>query len=193
MPRLSSTSLDAKDRDARIDALVDAVVHIYAPLPKASLWYYVRCLRYAAPQWTGELANALLRARERLAHANIEGLDWFWGNNKGEKESHHVAPDTVRLLAPFDPVVHDRARFEILWGWSYRFEAYTPQAKRKLGYYALPLLWRERVIGWANLTVRNGQLDVGVGYAESPPWERAFKSELEAEIERMRTFLRLDT
>ena len=62
----------------------------------------------------------------------------------------------MRLLAPFDPVVWDRRRFEILWGWAYRFEAYTPAAKRTLGYYALPLLWRDRVIGWGNLAVREG-------------------------------------
>ena len=62
-----------------------------------------------------------------------------------------VVPEKVRLLAPFDPVVHDRTRFELLWRWVYRFEAYTPVAKRKLGYYALPLLWRDRVIGWGNV------------------------------------------
>ena len=53
----------------------------------------------------------------------------------------------VRLLAPFDPIVWDRRRFELLWSWPYRFEAYTPVAKRRWGYYALPLLWRESVIG----------------------------------------------
>jgi uncharacterized protein YcaQ len=37
-------------------------------------------------------------------------------------------------------LVHDRDRFELLWAWVYRFEAYTPAAKRKLGYYAMPLL-----------------------------------------------------
>ena len=60
----------------------------------------------------------------------------------------------MRLLAPFDPVVWDRRRFELFWGWAYRFEAYTPAPKRKLGYYALPLLWRDRVIGWGNLSLR---------------------------------------
>lgn len=53
----------------------------------------------------------------------------------------------VNFLAPFDPLVWDRRRFEHLWGWSYRFEAYTPPAKRVRGYYAMPLLWGERVIG----------------------------------------------
>ncbi|EWS60580.1 hypothetical protein Y695_04569 [Hydrogenophaga sp. T4] len=55
----------------------------------------------------------------------------------------------MRLLAPFDPVVWDRDRFERLWDWAYRFEAYTPPAKRVRGYYAMPLLWRDQVIGWA--------------------------------------------
>ena len=71
----------------------------------------------------------------------------------------------MRLLAPFDPVVWDRRRFELLWGWAYRFEAYTPAPKRKLGYYALPLLWRDRVIGWANLSVKDGELRI-----ESATW-----------------------
>jgi len=101
--------------------------------------------------------------------------------------------DVVRFLAPFDPVVHDRARFALLWNWQYRFEAYTPVAKRKLGYYAMPLLWRDRVIGWANLTVKNQALQCDIGYVGSPPRERAFQHELEAEIDRMNSFLGLKT
>ena len=96
------------------------------------------------------------------------------------------------MLAPFDPVVHDRTRFEILWGWTYRFEAYTPAAKRKLGYYALPLLWDDGVIGWGNVAMKNGKLTAGLGYvAGRPPRDRAFTRELEAELDRMRAFLGL--
>jgi hypothetical protein len=94
------------------------------------------------------------------------------------------------LLAPFDPVVWDRRRFELLWGWAYRFEAYTPVAKRKLAYYALPLLWRDRVVGWGNVSMQNGELEAVLGYVGSPPpRDRSFKRELEAEVERMRVFL----
>ena len=93
------------------------------------------------------------------------------------------------MLTPFDPVVWDRARFELLWGWAYRFEAYTPPSKRKLGYYALPLLWRDRVIGWGNISVTNGKLKSEFGYVRSPPRNRTFKHELEAELDRMRVFL----
>jgi hypothetical protein len=96
----------------------------------------------------------------------------------------------VRLLAPFDPVVHDRTRFELFWNWEYRFEAYTPAPKRKLGYYALPLLWRDRVIGWSNLAVKDGQLTSEIGYvAGQPPRDSNFERELEAELERMQLFL----
>jgi uncharacterized protein YcaQ len=180
--------LDEAARRARIDALVDVAVNIYAPLPAASLSYYVRRLRYAVPQWSGEITAALRRASERLAHARIEGVDWYWPNEENPRRA--LAPESVRLLAPFDPVVHDRARFELLWGWVYRFEAYTPAPKRKLGYYALPLLWRDRVIGWGNLAVKNGALTSELGYvAGQPPRDRAFKRELEAELDRMRVFL----
>ncbi len=70
----------------------------------------------------------------------------------------------MRLLAPFDPVVWDRRRFEIFWAWAYRFEAYTPVAKRVRGHYALPLLWRDQVIGWGTVAVRGDKLPVDLGY-----------------------------
>jgi uncharacterized protein len=85
--------------------------------------------------------------------------------------------------------VWDRARFELLWGWTYRFEAYTPVAKRKLGYYALPLLWRDQVIGWGNLAMRDGALDAELGFVESRPRDGAFTRELDAELQRLREFL----
>ena len=97
----------------------------------------------------------------------------------------------MRLLAPFDPIVWDRRRFEQLWGWAYRFEAYTPAAKRKLGYYALPLLWRDQVIGWGNLRVEEGRLVAELGYVTAAPRSRAFKAALEAELSRMSQFLGL--
>jgi len=103
-----------------------------------------------------------------------------------------MPPEVVRLLSPFDPVVWDRRRFELFWRWAYRFEAYTPAAKRKLGYYALPLLWRDRVIGWANLSVKQGRLQSEVGLNASRPRERAFARELETELQRVRLFLGLE-
>ena len=181
--------LSAAERRACVDALVDAVVRIYAPLPASSLIYYVRRLRYAAPQWAGDLATAIGRAKKRLRHVHAR-VDWYFPVEEDPGTS--ADQEVVRLLAPFDPVVHDRARFELLWNWEYRFEAYTPVVKRKLGYYAMPLLWRDRVLGWANVAVKNGALQCDIGYVGSKPNERAFRRELEEELDRFRRFLALE-
>jgi uncharacterized protein YcaQ len=181
---------DVATRAAHLDALVDVVVGNYAPLPATSLSTLVRRLRYAVPQWTHELGRTLERAKRRLAHSRVDGVDWYWPSS--EDPAVAIVDDQVRLLAPFDPVVWDRRRFEILWGWAYRFEAYTPVAKRKLGYYALPLLWRDRVIGWANVSVKDEKLRPQMGYVASrPPRDRAFRRALDDEIARLHTFLGL--
>ena len=126
-------------------------------------------------------AGARARRRRRLVLAV-----------RGNRQASERTGDAVRLLAPFDPVVWDRRRFELFWGWAYRFEAYTPVPKRTLGYYALPLLWRDRVIGWGNLSVKNGRLDTSLGYVSGrPPRERAFRQALEAELAGVREFLGL--
>jgi hypothetical protein len=178
---------DATERRAQVDALVDAAVQIYAPLPNRCLADLVRRLRFAVPQWRGDLRDAFQRAKQRLANARINGIDWYWPSQ--ENAARCTAPDTVRFLTPFDPVVWDRDRFEMFWGWQYRFEAYVPAAKRRLGYYALPLLWRDRVIGWGNLRVNDGQLNSEFGYVTHQPRDRVFKRELDAELERIKAFL----
>ncbi len=97
---------------------------------------------------------------------------------------------TRASLAPFDPIVWDRRRFELLWNWRYRFEAYTPAAKRVRGYYALPLLWGDDVIGWGNLSVADNRMQAKIGYVSGKaPQGVAFKHALEDELERMRRFL----
>ena len=179
--------LDRAAIRARIDALIDVVVRIYAPLPRPSLSWTISRLRYAVPQWHTHLKAGVQRAQARLVRERVGEHDWYW--MAGEQPGHAALEDDVRLLSPFDPVVWDRRRFELLWGWPYRFEAYTPVAKRKLGYYALPLLWRDRVIGWGNVSWQRGELHADVGYVERRPRERAFPRALERELERMRTFL----
>ncbi len=57
------------------------------------------------------------------------------------------APDRMRLLSPFDPVIRDRARLARLFGFDYRFEAFVPEPKRQYGYYVLPILEGEQLVG----------------------------------------------
>jgi uncharacterized protein YcaQ len=179
-------------RRERLDALVDVVVSKYAPLTASGLNRLVKRLRYGVPQWATELNRAVERAKHRLSHGRVDGVDWFWP--AGEVPAAAEPDESVRLLAPFDPIVWDRPRFELLWGWEYRFEAYTPMPKRKLGYYALPLLWGARVVGWANVATADGEIRPEVKYvAGRPPRERAFTAALDDELSRLAASLGLST
>jgi uncharacterized protein len=155
----------------RAAALIDLVVRKYAPLPSASLTYLVRLLGYGAPHLAEQTRKALALAKQQLASCTVED-------------------EQVRLLAPFDPVVWDRRRFELLWDWVYKFEAYTPAPKRQYGYYALPVLWHDQVVGWANLSMREGELVSSVGYAgKSLARDKVFRGALDDELQRMAEFL----
>ena len=183
----------AADPEAALDTLVDVVVNKYAPLPERSLAELVMYLRFGAPQWSDRRRAALARATARLPSARVDGMTWFWPVGENPASRRHAAAveaDRACLLAPFDPVVWDRRRFEALWGWPYRFEAYTPAPRRVRGYYALPLLWRDRVIGWGNLALRDGVLDADLGYvAGRAPRDAAFGRALDEELARIEIFL----
>jgi len=168
----------------RARALMLLLLDQYAPLPEASFRQLVRMITTSsvAVSLRERTLKALQSAPEVARHA-IDGVTWL--SPAGEALRDDVT-DTVRLLTPFDPVVWDRPRFEAFWGWAYRLEAYTPPAKRQFGYYALPLLWRDDVIGWANVRVDAGTMHVAPQYVHAAPRSRAFGAALAAECERLR-------
>jgi len=173
-------------REERARRIVALVVRILAPLPERSLRPTCALLSRGMPDLgdPGEAVRALLASGE-LESGEAEGERYLWPAGLVARE----APDVVRLLAPFDPLVWDRRRFGMLWDWEYRFEAYTPAAERRLGYYAMPLLWGEQVIGWANASLTGGMLSVTPGFNRGAPKGAEFRRAFDAEVARLNAFL----
>ncbi|MCA0198963.1 MAG: winged helix DNA-binding domain-containing protein [Proteobacteria bacterium] len=196
-PQLAHERDPPSEPDAALDALIDVAVAKYAPLPAATLNRLVSWVgSTAAPQWHGRRRAALARAKARLPQATVDGDRWYWPAGEDPCSRRYARgegpDDRVRLLAPFDPVVWDRERFERFWNWAYRFEAYTPASRRIRGYYALPMLWRGRVIGWANAAVHDGQLRLQPGYVDGrAPRDTAFGPALRDEQAHLARFLGL--
>jgi uncharacterized protein YcaQ len=173
------------DREEAMRRLAMAVIGILAPLPTSTIgpafWRFRRELPANAYR---QMIDAMV-GDGTLRRETIDGITYVYPSEAVEGD----VGDRVRFLAPFDPLVWDRKRFEHLWGWEYRFEAYTPVPKRVRGYYALPLLWRDDVIGWTNLKVLDGTLDVELGYVDKAPASKVYSNALDAEVARFETFI----
>ena len=168
----------------RLRELVMITARIFAPAPEKSLQAVIARYRHLG---SARGMIAALVASGELRREPIDGMSYVW---PAADDLDTEAPRRVRFLAPFDPVVWDRVRFEHLWGWAYRFEAYTPIAKRIRGYYAMPMFWGNDCVGWANASAGARRVEVKVGFAGKRPTEAAFTRELDAEIARLDEFLR---
>jgi uncharacterized protein YcaQ len=95
------------------------------------------------PGWERALTG--LEREGRVVRVRVEGLP-------GERWAHadvldrSFRPRTV-LLSPFDRLIHDRARSEELFGFRFRLEIYVPKAKREHGYFVMPILHGDRLVG----------------------------------------------
>jgi uncharacterized protein len=112
---------------------------------------------------------------------------------------HHQAKvprriNACALLSPFDPVVWRRERAERLFGFHYRIEIYTPQPKRVYGYYVLPILWGDNVVGRLDMKAdrHNGTLLVQGSFTEPGVPSGLLADDLAPELHAMGTWLGLE-
>ena len=182
---------ESLDPVARYRSLALTTAHVFGPTQKRFLVSELRSHNHLLATRSERIAavDSLVESGE-LSQTRVAGCEYLWIPSSWQ--SDHV-PERVRILAPFDPLVRDRERFAQLWNWEYRFEAYVPAAKRERGYYAMPVLWRDDVIGWANAGIANDCLSVEFGYTSKRPRAKAFRAQAETEVEAMAQFLGLES
>lgn len=99
-----------------MEARVDLAVGTYAQLPGATLGQLLSLLCGGVPQWRLQRGAALARARQRLGHGRVDGIDWYWPTAEVPTARSWRPDHEVRLLTPFDPVVWDRRGFKVFLG-----------------------------------------------------------------------------
>jgi uncharacterized protein len=107
-----------------------------------------------------------------------------------ELEAGAWEPRTT-LLSPFDNLIIDRARTEWLWGFAYRMEIYVPKSKRRFGYYSLPVLHGDRLIGQLDPAMdraRETLVVKGVHAEPGAPTDRATARAIRGTIEELAAF-----
>lgn len=102
------------------------------------------------------------------------------------------APERTRLLCPFDPILRDRSRALRRFGFDYRFEAFVPEPKRQYGYFVLPILEGDRLVGRLDPKLHRdrGQLEIkGLWWEPGVRPTSSRRSRLQAALESMAAFV----
>jgi uncharacterized protein YcaQ len=172
------------DRGLRAQGVVslDSICHLDAPRKaKVSQLIETRVRR-------GELVAVDLEGAGKQRHwarpADLEQAD-------GE-----VSMERVHILSPFDPLIIQRKRTELIFDYSHRFEAYVPKEKRQFGYFALPVLVGEEIVAALDIKTDREKRKllmqkwswVGKGKSAKGDVRKELKRRIEAELDRFEAF-----
>ncbi|WP_036035279.1 DNA glycosylase AlkZ-like family protein, partial [Bradyrhizobium yuanmingense] len=168
------------DRALRSQGVVslDSVCHLDAPSKKPVARLIASRVR------RGELVPVAIEGAGKQEH---------WAS-PAVLEPHEVSPDLVHILSPFDPLIIQRKRTNLIFGYNHLFEAYVPKAKRKLGYFALPVLVGDEIVAALDLKTdrQNKKLLMQkwtwVGQGRKTAGRKELKRLIEEELDRFERF-----
>lgn len=169
------------DRALRAQGLVslDSICHLDAPSKKA-----VRGLIEGRVR-RKELVPVALENAGKLEH---------WARPEVLEQVGDADPGLVHILSPFDPLIIQRKRTELIFGYGHRFEAYVPKEKRVFGYFALPVLVGDDIVAAIDLKTdrQNKKLLMQkwtwVGNGKKQAARKELKRRIEEELERFERF-----
>ena len=169
------------DRALRAQGVVslDSICHLDAPSKKPVARLIASRVR------RGELVPVAIDGAGKQEH---------WAAPVALEASGEVSPDLVHILSPFDPLIIQRKRTNLIFGYNHLFEAYVPKAKRKLGYFALPVLVGDEIVAALDLkTDRQAkkllmQKWTWVGQGRKTAGRKELKRVIEEELDRFERF-----
>ena len=169
------------DRALRSQGVVslDSVCHLDAPRKTAMAALIASRVR------RGELVPVAIDGAGKQAH---------WAVPAALEPDDRAPPDLVHILSPFDPLIIQRKRTNLIFGYNHLFEAYVPKAKRKLGYFALPVLVGDEIVAALDLkTDRQAkkllmQKWTWVGEGKKTAGRKELKRKIDEELDRFQRF-----
>ena len=177
------------DLAERVYPTVDEIVPL-AEARRVMAKRRLRALGIARPEVVGVLGE---RRFEEVAGepAEIEGTEGEW--RVDPEQIGRPFEGRTALLSPFDRLVHDRERTQALFDFEYTLEMYKPAAQRRWGYFALPVLHGDQLVGKVDATADRKQsvLDVHAIH-EDVKFTRAIAKAVHAELEALASWLGLE-
>jgi uncharacterized protein YcaQ len=165
------------DRALRAQGVVslDSICHLDAPSKKE----------------VAELIAARVKRRQ-LVPVTIEGASTspHWATPEALEAAAPVSEELVHILSPFDPLIIQRKRLKLIFGYEHAFEAYLPKEKRVFGYFGLPVLAGDRIVAVADLKADRGQRKLLIQqwtWLEPAP-SAALRQRIDEEMQRFERF-----